>query len=39
LSHLGVQNAKRNGERESRDEDYAFGHHGNPLDFYVTLHA
>ena len=30
-----VQNGKRDGKREGRDrdDDYAFGHHGNPLDF------
>src|SRR5215471_13563296 len=33
LRYLGVQNGKCDGERESSDDDYAFGHHGNPLDF------
>jgi hypothetical protein len=33
LRYPGVQNAKREGEREDSDDDYAFGHHGNPLDF------
>jgi hypothetical protein len=33
LRHLGVQNGKRYGEREGRDDDYAFGHHGSPLGF------
>jgi hypothetical protein len=33
LRYPGVQNAKSEGERESSDDDYPFGHHGNPLDF------
>jgi hypothetical protein len=33
LRHLGVQNGKRDGEREHSYDDYAFGLHGNPLDF------
>ena len=33
LRYPGVQNAKREGEREGGDEDHAFGHHGSPLGF------
>jgi hypothetical protein len=29
LRHLGVQNAKRDGEHEGSDEEYASGHHGS----------
>jgi hypothetical protein len=33
LRYPGVQNAKSEGECESGDDDYAFGHHGSPLGF------
>ena len=33
LRYPGVQNAKREGEREGSDDDYGFGHHGSPLGF------
>ena len=37
LRYPGVQKAKREGEREGSDDDYAFGHHGSPLSFYVRV--
>jgi hypothetical protein len=38
IAALGGQNANRQSEQErGGDSDYAFGHHGSPLGFYVTL--
>src|SRR5262245_19382126 len=41
LRDLGVQNGKRDGERERSDDDYAFGRHGNPPRFSSspTMHS
>jgi len=32
LRYLGIQHTKRDGKREGSDDDYAFSHHGSPLD-------
>jgi len=40
IAALCGQNANRQSEHErGGGDDYAFGHHGSPLGFEVTLHA